>query len=367
MKRRVVVGLSGGVDSSVAAHLLKQAGHDVVGVTMMIYSGTRPGVPGVDSCYGPGEAADVEYAEAVCGSLGIPYHTVDLKKEFRAWVLDYARSEYLAGRTPNPCIRCNQMVKFGLLVDRLSRAVGLDFDAFATGHYCQVFPAPAPDGAFGTGAGTGRFCLRKALDLTKDQSYFLCMLSQEQLSRVMFPLGRLPKSEVRKIAREAGLATHDRPESQDFAAGGYREVLEAPESKGRIVDQDGNEIGSHRGIWGYTIGQRKGLGVGGGEPLYVTQIDAKTNTIVAGPESRLYRSSLTVHSVNWVSREAPREPIWVGARIRYRNPEAPAVVTPLPGGGVSVEFDEPQRAVAPGQMAAFYDGDLLLGGGPIES
>ncbi|HUI70023.1 MAG TPA: tRNA 2-thiouridine(34) synthase MnmA [Spirochaetia bacterium] len=358
MKRRVVVGLSGGVDSSVAALLLKGAGHEVVGVTMMIYSGTRPGVPGVDSCYSPGESADVEYAEAVCRTLGIPYHTVDLKKEFRSSVLEYARSEYLAGRTPNPCVRCNQTMKFGLLLDRLSNSVGLDFDAFATGHYCQVFRA--------TDEGGGRFCLRKAADLTKDQTYFLCMLSQEQLSRIMFPLGTMKKSEVRRIAREAGLATHDRPESQDFAAGGYREVLETQENAGVIKDENGNPIGSHRGVWGYTIGQRKGLGVGGGEPLYVTAIDAKTNTIVAGPESRLYRSRLTLRSVNWVSREGPHEPIRVGARIRYRNPEAPAVVTPLPDGGVSVDFDEPQRAVAPGQMAVFYDGDVLLGGGPIE-
>ncbi len=356
MQRRVVVGLSGGVDSSVAALLLKQADHDVVGVTMMIYSGTRPGVPGVDSCYSPGEGADVEYAEAVCRTLGIPYHTVDLKKEFRAWVLDYARSEYLAGRTPNPCVRCNQVVKFGLLVDRLSRTAGLDVDAFATGHYCQVFRS----------SETGRYSLRKALDPLKDQTYFLCMLSQEQLSRVIFPLGTLAKAEVRRIAREAGLSTHDRPESQDFAAGGYREVLEAKENAGRIVDQDGNVIGSHRGIWGYTIGQRKGLGVGGGEPLYVTQIDAGTNTIVAGPESLLYRSRLMVRSVNWVSRDRPEQPIRVGARIRYRNPEAPAVVTPLPDGGVSVQFDEPQRAVARGQMAVFYEGDLLLGGGTID-
>jgi tRNA-specific 2-thiouridylase len=356
MKRRVVVGLSGGVDSSVAALLLKQAGHEVAGVTMMIYSGTRPGVPGVDSCYSPGEGADVEYAQAVCRTLGIPYHTVDLKKEFRAWVLDYARSEYLAGRTPNPCVKCNQLVKFGLLVDRLSQLPGVDFDAFATGHYCQVFQEK----------DTGRFCLRKARDPLKDQSYFLCMLSQEQLSRVIFPLGSLSKSEVRRIAREAGLATHDRPESQDFAAGGYREVLEPGENEGPIKDQDGNVIGSHRGIWGYTIGQRKGLGVGGGEPLYVTKIDAGTNTIVAGPESGLYRSGLLVRSVNWVSRGRPEEPVRAAARIRYRNPEAPAVVTPLEDGSVSVEFDEPQRAVARGQICAFYDGDILLGGGTID-
>jgi len=355
-KRRVAVGLSGGVDSSVAALLLARAGHEVVGVTMMIYSGTRPGVPGVDSCYSPGEEADVRYAESVCRTLGIPYHTVDLKSEFRRWVLDYARSEYLAGRTPNPCVRCNQMVKFGLLVDRLSRLPGVDFDAFATGHYCQVFRDPE----------TARFGLRKAIDPQKDQSYFLSLLSQEQLSRVMFPLGSLTKSEVRRIAREAGLATHDRPESQDFAAGGYREVLEAREKEGPIKDPDGNRIGSHRGIWGYTIGQRKGLGVGGGEPLYVTRIDAGTNTIIAGPESDLYRSRLLVRSVNWVSRAQPEEPTRVGARIRYRNPEAPAVVTPRSDGRVSVEFDEPQRAVALGQIAAFYDGDILLGGGTID-
>jgi tRNA-uridine 2-sulfurtransferase len=355
-KRRVIVGMSGGVDSSVAALLLQRTGDEVVGVTMMIYSGSGHGVPGVDSCYSPGETADVQSAESVCRILGIPHHTIDLKNEFRAWVLDYTRSEYLAGRTPNPCVRCNQLVKFGLLMDRISSLPGVDFDAFATGHYCQVSPEPE----------TGRFTLRKARDPQKDQSYFLSLLSQAQLSRVIFPLGELGKSEVRRIAREAGLATHDRPESQDFAAGGYREALGAEENAGPILDQDGNLIGSHRGIWGYTIGQRKGLRVGGGEPLYVTQIDAKTNTIVAGPESGLYRKRIRVRSLNWVSRAQPEEPIRVAARIRYRNPEAPAVVSPLPDASVSVEFDEPQRAVARGQIAAFYDGDLLLGGGTID-
>ena len=252
-------------------------------------------------------------------------------------------------------MRCNQLVKFGLLADRLSQAAGLEFDAFATGHYCRVFRSEE----------TGRHSLRKAVDLSKDQSYFLCMLSQEQLSRVVFPLGELTKAEVRGMARGAGFTNHDRPESQDFTAGGYREIMVGDESEGPITDGKGKVIGSHRGIWGYTIGQRKGLGVGGGSPLYVTEIDAKTNTIVAGPESGLYRRSLTVRGVNWVSREEPDRPIRVGARIRYRNPEAPAVVTPLPGGAATVEFDEPQRAIARGQMAVFYDGDILLGGGPI--
>ncbi|HVO39535.1 MAG TPA: tRNA 2-thiouridine(34) synthase MnmA [Spirochaetia bacterium] len=353
--KRIIVGLSGGVDSSVAALLLKRAGHELMGVTMTTYSGSSAAVPGVDSCYGPGEAADVADAQAVCGILDIPYRTIDLRREFRSFVLDYARSEYLAGRTPNPCVRCNQLVKFGLLADRLSREVGVEFDAFATGHYCSVFRSEE----------TGRYGLRKAADLTKDQSYFLCMLSQDQLARVVFPLGDLVKEEVRGIAREAGFTNHDRPESQDFTAGGYREILEGDESEGPIRDDKGNVIGSHRGIWGYTIGQRKGLGVGGGAPLYVTDIDARTNTIVAGPESALYRSSLLARGVNWVSREAPRGPLRVGARIRYRNPEAPAIVTPLDDGAVRVDFDEPQRAIARGQMVVFYDGDILLGGGPI--
>jgi tRNA-specific 2-thiouridylase len=356
VKKRVVVGMSGGVDSSVAALLLlRDAGHEVVGATMSIYSGRPAEGPVIDSCYGPGEHLDIEEAARVCARLGIPHHVVDLRDEYRSLVLDYSRAEYLAGRTPNPCVLCNRHVKFGMLLQKLPAAAGIDFDLFATGHYCRVVQLP----------GTGRYAIRKAADDAKDQTYFLCMLAQEQLRRVVFPLGELSKPAVRKIAREAGLENHDRPESQDFATGGYRAVMNVPDREGPITDGEGTVIGHHKGIWGYTIGQRKGLGVGGGGPLYVTRIEAATNTVVAGPESRLYRSELRLRDVNWASIQAPAGPVRLQVKIRYRNPAAPAVITPGPDGGARVSFDEPQRAIAAGQWAVFYDGDILVGGGAI--
>jgi len=355
MSTRVLVGMSGGIDSSVAALLLKRAGRDVIGVTMMVYSGAAA-EGASDSCYGPGEAEDADLASRVCGELGIAHRVVDLKAEYRALVIEYARSEYLAGRTPNPCVRCNQRVKFGLLVDRLARSEGVDFDSFATGHYCRI--AWLPD--------RGRFALRKASDPAKDQSYFLCMLSQEQLRKALFPLGELTKARVREIAREAGLPNHDRPESQDFASGGYRAHLALPESEGPVVDGEGRRLGSHRGVWGFTVGQRRGLGVAGSAPLYVTRIEPETNTVVAGPEETLYSRDISVRDVNWAARETPSAPLRLSVKIRSRTPEAPARVTPAGEGRAAISFDEPQRAVARGQWAVFYDGDILEGGGVIE-
>jgi tRNA-specific 2-thiouridylase len=355
VKKRVAVGMSGGVDSSVAALLLRDAGHEVLGVTMAIYSGRPATGPVIDSCYGPGEQGDIEEAARICARLGIPHYVVDLRNEYRSMVLDYARREYLAGRTPNPCVLCNQRLKFGLLLERLPAAAGAGFDSFATGHYCRLVCVPE----------TGRYAIRRAADDAKDQSYFLCMLGQEQLRRVIFPLGEMTKAEVRKRAREAGLENYDRPESQDFAAGGYRAVMRAPETEGPITDADGNVIGRHTGVWGYTIGQRRGLGVGGGEPLYVTRIDAATNTVVAGPDSHLYRRTLIAREVNWASIERPSAPLRLAVKIRYRNPAAPAVVEPQEDGAVRVTFEEPQRAIAAGQWAVFYDGDILAAGGVI--
>ncbi len=407
---RVVVGMSGGVDSSVAALLLQRGGYQVVGATMRIYTGAnlRPGGAGaagatpsrdraagrgIDSCYGPNEQADVEEAARVCAQLGIPHYEVDLREEYRSLVLEYARGEYLAGRTPNPCIRCNQRVKFGFLFERLRSTSGLELDYLATGHYCRIEPpevsapghAPAPRNTPGLGhapppgylRAPDRYALRRAKDLSKDQSYFLCMLSQEQLSRTLFPLGSMTKAQVRAIAREAGLPNHDRPESQDFAAGGYRDALDVPPREGPITDRTGKVLGRHPGIWGYTIGQRRGLGIGSGEPLYVTGLDAATNTVVAGPDSELYRRELVAGDVNWVSIELPQDAVRVAVKIRYRNAEAPATVHPLGAAGdgptagrsgspVRVVFDDPQRAIALGQWAVFYDGDLVVGGGVIE-
>ena len=352
---RVVVGMSGGVDSSVAALLLRDAGHQVHGVTMKIYSGKPAEGPVADSCYGPGEQSDIAEAAGVCSRLGIPHTVIDLCEEYRSLVLDYTRDEYLSGRTPNPCVLCNGRVKFGLLLDRLANVEGIEFELFATGHYCRVEKMPA----------TGRFAIRAAEDPRKDQSYFLCLLTQDQLSRVTFPLGGMKKPDVREIARAAGLSNHARPESQDFAAGGYKAVVSLPDSAGPIMDGAGKVIGEHKGVWGYTVGQRKGLGVGGGEPLYVSRIDAKSNTVVAGPESSLYSRELVARAVNWALGEPPSEPARMQVKVRYRNPAVPAVVTPLADGGVRVTFDEPQRAIARGQFAALYDGDFLVGGGVI--
>jgi tRNA-specific 2-thiouridylase len=314
-----------------------------------------------DACYGPGEPGDIAQAAEICGRLGIPHRVVDLKAEYRSLVIDYARAEYLGGRTPNPCVMCNQKVKFGMLLERLSAEPGMSFDLFATGHYARVQRVPA----------TGRLAIRTAADPAKDQSYFLCMLSQEQLGRVHFPLGGMRKAEVREIARDAGLVNADRPESQDFASGGYRAVVGDAERPGPITDLQGQVIGRHRGIWDYTIGQRRGLGVGGGEPLYVARLDAATNTVVAGPESSLYRSGLTARGVNWAAIAPPAAggpdapALRLSVKIRYRNAAVRATVQPRPDGSAVVTFDEPQRAIARGQWAVFYDGEILVGGGVI--
>jgi tRNA-specific 2-thiouridylase len=355
VRQRVAVGMSGGVDSSVAALLLKEAGHEVIGVTMSIYSGI-PAVRGApDSCYGPGEAADIEGAARVCARLGIPHHVVDLRDDFRKLVIEHTRSEYLAGRTPNPCVRCNRLVKFGLLAEKLAEAAGC-VDAFATGHYARL--------SFERSAG--RWAVRKAADPAKDQSYFLCLLGQEQLARAVFPLGDLSKGEVRRRAKEAGLEVHDRAESQDFAAGGYRSAVDLPDREGPITDARGAVIGSHRGHWGYTVGQRRGLGIGGGQPLYVTRIDAARNIVVAGPDADLWRRELVARDVSWMGMAGLVGAVRLGVKIRYRNAEASALVSAIPEGRVRVTFDEPQRAIAPGQMAVCYDGDRIALAAVIE-
>ncbi len=353
---RVAVGMSGGVDSSVAALRMARSGFETMGVTMRVYGGDLSGCTSVNACYGPDEDKDVEDARKICGFLGIPFHEVDLREEFKTHVLSYFKSEYLSGRTPNPCVRCNQSIKFGLLLDKLAKS-DVRFDRFATGHYARVSFEKVH----------GRYLLRKGVDETKDQSYFLCMLSQDQLSRALFPLGDLTKKEVREIARENGLFTHDKGDSQDFAAGDYRGMLGADRGpRGPIETSSGEVIGRHNGIWSYTIGQRKGLGIGGGEPLYVTGIRPETNTVLVGPASELYRSNLRAAGVNWVSIEPPKKPLRAVVRIRYKHADAPAAVTPNEDGSVDVRFDEPQRSIAAGQWAVFYDEDLLLGGGMIE-
>jgi len=357
MKERIAVGMSGGVDSAVAALLLARAGCDVTGVTMLIYSGGPRGAAHgrSGSCYGPEEEEEAKEAAAACALLGIPHRTVDLRAAYRSLVLDPMRREYLAGRTPNPCIRCNRFLKFGLLFDEWTREAAGPFDAMATGHYARIVRFP----------GGTSFRLRKAADPGRDQSYFLCLLGREQLERALFPLGDLAKETVRALAREAGFPVHDKPDSQDFAAGGYRALLSAPPADGPVKDGAGRILGRHRGVWDYTVGQRRGLGVSGTRPLYVTRIDAASNTVFVGPGEDLMRRGLVASGVQW-SGTAPAGGVRLHVRVRSRHAEAPALVTPLPDGKARVEFDEPQRGIAPGQWAVFYDGDLVEGCGIID-
>jgi len=352
---RVAVALSGGVDSAVAAALLRDAGHEVIGVTMRIWDG-RPMAAETDrhACYGPGEEADLRDAARIAERLGIPLVILDLASDYNAEILDLCTRTYLEGRTPNPCVHCNPRMKFGRIPARL-RALGVAFDAFATGHYAIVERDPAQD----------RWLLRRGRDLGKDQSYFLYQLTQDQLASARFPLGALTKSEVRERARELGLPVAEKPESQDFIAGGYDAIFPAPDEPGEIRDESGAVLGRHAGIRHYTIGQRRGLGIAHSEPLYVVAIDETSRAVVVGPESRLYRGELIADALNWIaidSLDAPRD---AQARIRYRHEAAAARIEPLPGDRVRVRFESPQRAIAPGQAVVFYDGDVVVGGGII--
>jgi tRNA-specific 2-thiouridylase len=353
---KLAVGMSGGVDSSVTALLLKQQGHDVTGLTMKIWreGALVPALKG-NACYGPGEKEDIEETEALCRHLGIPYRVIDCSTEYEAIVLDYFRSEYRSGRTPNPCVRCNQEVKFGVL-PKLAKKAGIAFDAFATGHYARI----EKDGV------TGRFLLKKGVDPKKDQSYFIHRLSQEQLASTLFPLGGMRKEEVRAIAREAGLPVHDKEESQDFYSGRYGDIIGEKNRPGDIADSHGTVLGAHQGIWNYTIGQRKGLGIAFREPLYVLRIDVESNRIVVGTEAETRRSTFTAIDCSWSA--IPRLDATMSATVKIRSASHPveATVEPLEKASVRVTFLAPHSGITPGQSAVFYGEDTVLGGGIID-
>ncbi|HXY74070.1 MAG TPA: tRNA 2-thiouridine(34) synthase MnmA [Dehalococcoidales bacterium] len=351
---KIIVGMSGGVDSSVAAAILKSQGHDVTGVTMKIFAGTGPLPEGKrHGCYGPGDEQEIAEAAAVAKSIGIPHFAIDLSHEYKQDVLDYFCDQYMAGKTPNPCVQCNRLIKFGVLVQKAAQK-GLEFDKFATGHYAR------------TGFNNGRYLLRKAADARKDQSYFLSGLTQRQLSLALFPLGEFSKSQVRTKAVEFGLPVAEKAESQDFAEGGYLSLLPEESKPGNIIDRQGKVLGKHNGIQHYTIGQRKGLGIAAPQPLYVVEIDAAANAVIVGDKSEVYGSDFMVAGLNWISIEKLTSPIKLQVKIRHAHEAQPATAIPIADGKVSVTFDEPQLAITPGQTAVFYDSDIVVGGGTIE-
>jgi len=352
---KVAVGLSGGVDSSVAAALLQERGHEVIGLCMKIWDGAPTAASGHNACYGPNEAVDIEVARSVAKHLAIPFYVVDLAREYKERVLDYFKGEYIAGRTPNPCIRCNQRVKFNDLITKAHQA-GIDFDCFATGHYARVEYCGEQK----------RFLLKKGRDVRKDQSYWLAFLGQQQLAAALFPLGDYCKGEVREKARSIGLSTHDKADSQDFFSGDYKELINLPAHPGPIIDRSGSVLGSHNGIWSYTIGQRKGLGISAKQPLYVIDFDVERNAVIVGCAEELAHGGLIARSLNLITADVLDGPLPVEVKIRYAHRGCTGILTQLDGETARVRFQEPQSAITPGQAVVFYDKDCVVGGAIIE-
>ncbi len=359
--KRVLVAMSGGVDSSVTAALLKAQGYEVIGVTFRLWAGNE-GQEHAKACCG---IDSVEDARRVAHKLGIPHYVLNMTEFFAQTVVANFINEYARGRTPNPCVRCNEFVKYRLF---LQRADALDADYIATGHYARIVRD-----------ANGRYRLLKAVDLQKDQSYVLYMLTQPVMARVLLPIGHYTKAQVREIARQLELPVYNKPDSQEICFvpdDDYRTFLRKmrPDlvKPGPIVTEDGKVIGTHMGIAFYTVGQRHGLGISNpaGEPLYVVRIEAGTNTIVVGPRQSVLTREAIVEGVNWVSGVVPEQPVRARVKHRYKSPEALAWVEPLTETSVRVVWDEPQWAVTPGQMAVFYDaetGEEVLGGGTIKS
>jgi tRNA-specific 2-thiouridylase len=351
---RIVVAMSGGVDSSVAAALLAAQGHDVIGVSMQLYASTPAREYG--TCC---TLDDLQDARRVAHVIGIPHYILNFESQFDDTVVSNFVREYVSGRTPIPCSRCNSEVKFAAL---LERATGLGAACLATGHYARIRRDEH-----------GRYHLHRGLDAAKDQSYFLFSLTQEQMAQALFPIGELDKDTVRGEARRLGLSVADKPDSQEICFvpdGDYAAFIEreapALTRPGAVVATDGRVVGTHDGVHRFTIGQRKGLRLSSSEPLYVVGIDAPSARVTVGPRHALGRARLTASEVNWTSGEAPVSWLAVNGQIRHRHPAAPARVRALAEGRAALQFEQPQDAVTPGQAVVFYRGDEVVGGGWIE-
>lgn len=351
---RIVVAMSGGVDSSVAAALLAEQGHDVIGLSMQLYD--QRGGESFGTCC---TLDDLYDARRVASSIGIPHYILNFERQFQETVISNFVREYASGRTPLPCAHCNSDLKFSTLLDR---ARGLGAEHVATGHYARV-----------EWRGDGRWLLKRSADPEKDQSYFLCSLTQDQLARAVFPVGGLRKPEVRAQARRLGLRVADKPDSQEICFvpdGDYAAFVARKEPRvehgGVILDESGKTLGHHGGIHRYTVGQRKGLGVSAPAPLYVLEIDAESNAVTVGPKQSLERTTLTASGVNWIATDAPETWLPVTAQIRHRHRPGSGRVRALADDRAEFVFDEPQAAITPGQAVVLYDGDVVVGGGWID-
>ena len=366
--------MSGGVDSSATAALLLEQGYDVVGITLKLWPQDCVN-RAEDKCCGPQAVTD---ARSVCHKLGIPYYLIDEAGEFQKHVINYFADEYKAGRTPNPCVMCNQNLKFGRLIDRADQ---LGAQYIATGHFARVEFSPGPYGRADLPVSPGaqqrvttkdRYLLKRGRDLKKDQSYFLFSLRQDQLARAMFPLGEKTKSDTREVARHCNLKTADKEESMEICFvpdKDYGKFLQeanlATKHRGEIMDLHGQVLGHHDGIEFYTIGQRKGLGITTPKPVYVIDLDVEHNRVIVGDDAALDRDEFTVERCNWISFDELSAPAEATVKIRYNHPGTAATVAPLGQGRARVKLHEPQRAITPGQAAVFYQDDLVMGGGWI--